>query len=87
MNRTLGLALALVLLVGCGARSVGSTMPGASKYVPSAAPPGAQRWQQFCADGYSNGDIAKAGRDGWELIGVTTKSEWQEYRYCFKRPM
>lgn len=82
MNRTLPLALAL--LIGCVA---GTT---ASHYVSSpatAASPGATRWQQFCADNYSDQDLSNAGADGWELVSATSYGDYQNYRYCFKRPL
>jgi hypothetical protein len=80
----IGLAMAIVFLVGC---AVGGS---ASRFVvPPAQAQNAQRWDYFCFEEYRAEDIMrkakKAGADGWEMVLADGMGSFPTI--CFKRPL
>lgn len=77
------------VLVGCAAGAAMPTITAQSFAAPSPATP---RWEQFCEENGSRGGMnaalvanaAARGREGFELVGVTTG--WNTLMACYKRP-
>lgn len=82
MHRTVAVGLALVF--GCATGTV------ASHYVSppaEAQDPGRQKWRHHCQDDVGRDDLYKLGEDGWEMVGLSYTGDFENYRYCFKRPL
>ena len=81
----LGLSLAGAYILGCTTARI--VEPTARAQV---APPGVQRWEYLCLDGYNaetiNQRANEAGPAGWELVAAVG-SQRAPGLWCFKRPL
>lgn len=81
----LGLSFAGVYVLGCAtARMIESPA------FAQSAPPGVQRWEYQCADGYNVETIERvaneAGAAGWEMTAAVG-SDRVAGIWCFRRPL
>lgn len=81
----LGLSLAGAYILGCATSRV--VQPSAQAQLAPWSP--LQRWEYFCADGFSPPTIMEranaAGREGWEMV-AGVGSHRVTGIWCFKRP-
>jgi hypothetical protein len=81
----LGLSFAAVYVLGCATARI--IEPRASA---QAMPPGAQRWEYLCLDGYNaetiNQRANEAGAQGWEMAAALG-SDRAPGLWCFRRAL
>jgi hypothetical protein len=82
----LGLSFAAVYVLGCATARLVEPRVSAQ----AIAPPGAQRWEYFCADGYNVETVTRvaneAGAAGWEMSGAVGSTRVNGI-WCFRRPV
>ena len=80
---TVGLAVAIAFAAGCVTSQV--VVPQA-RAVPAVAPPGVQRWEYICVDGWAGitHSANQLGKEGWEMASAAGTAD--HMMWCFKRP-